>query len=93
MIMTKLFIQMAEPNNKKKIILHISIAGFLILRDCVYCNNSLPHLQAKIKPHILKIYKEFYNHIKNIYEMLDSDEVKTYWSYIKDYKSKDSMLQ
>ena len=93
MIMTKLFILMSEPNNKKQILFELNIAEFLILRDCVYCNNSLLHLQAKMKPQSIKVYKKFYEYIESIYGMLDSDEVKAYWDYIKNYKIKGSILQ
>jgi len=47
MIMTKLFILMAEPYKKKEVIFETSIAEFLVLRDLVYCNCSLLHLQNK----------------------------------------------
>lgn len=93
MIMTKLFILMSEPNNKKQILFELSIAEFLILRDCVYCNNSLLHLQAKMKPQIIKVYRKFYEYIESIYQKLDSDEVKVYWDFIKNYKTRGNMLQ
>ncbi|MDK2934571.1 MAG: hypothetical protein PWP27_2381 [Clostridiales bacterium] len=31
-----------------------------------------------MKPQILKAYKELYEYIKSIYEMLDRDEIKVY---------------
>jgi hypothetical protein len=93
MIMTKLLILMSGPNNKKQILFELNIAEFLILRDCVYCNNSLLHLQAKMKPQIIKVYKKFYEYIENIFGMINSDEVKSYWDYIKNYKIKGSILQ
>ena len=93
MIMTKLLILISEPNNKKQILFELNIAEFLILRDCVYCNNSLLHLQAKMKPQIIKVYKKFYEYIENIFGMINSDEVKSYWDYIKNYKIKGSILQ
>ncbi|MBE0068589.1 hypothetical protein F3K46_05880 [Thermoanaerobacterium thermosaccharolyticum] len=92
MIMTKLFILMAEPYGKKEIIFKTSIAEFLVLRDLVYCNYSLLHLQTNMKPHILKVYKEFYDEIESIYEMLEQDEIKVYWDYIKNYKMKGCIL-
>lgn len=93
MIMTKLLILMAEPYGKNEIILETSIAEFLVLRDLVFCNCSLPHLRGKMRPHILKAYKDFYDYIESIFEMLEWDEVKTYWDYIKNYKTKNSKLQ
>ncbi|WP_235836062.1 hypothetical protein EPD62_003230 [Acetivibrio thermocellus] len=93
-IRTKLFLCISAANDRKDDIhMELSIAEFLTLWDCVYCNNSLLHLQAKMKPQIIKVYKKFYEYIESIYEMLDSDEVKTYWNFIINYKTKDSMLQ
>lgn len=54
MIMTKLLILIAKPYGRKKVVLVVSIAGFLILQDCVYCNNSL--LQLKDKPLVVKLF-------------------------------------
>ncbi len=88
MIMTKLFILMAEPYKKKEVIFETSIAEFLVLRDLVYCNYSLLHLKRKMKPNILKTYKEFYEYIERTYDMLEQDEVKVYWDFIKNYKTK-----
>ena len=88
MIITKLFIIMAEPYDKKEIKFETSIAEFLVLRDLVYCNYSLLHLKTKMKPHVLKVYKEFYEYIEMIYDMLEQDEVKVYWDFIKNYKTK-----
>lgn len=92
MIMTKLFILMAEPYGKRKIIFETSIAEFLVLWDLVYCNYSMLHLKTKMKLHILKVYKEFYDEIESIYEMLERDEIKVYWDYIKNYKMKGCIL-
>ncbi|WP_198543670.1 hypothetical protein [Petroclostridium xylanilyticum] len=92
MIMTKLFILMAEPYNRKEIIFEISIAEFLVLRDLVFCNFSLPHLRTKMKPYIQHAYKRFYDDIENIFGMIDSDEVKAYWDYIKNYRIKGCIL-
>jgi len=86
MIMAKLLILMSEPYDKKEIKFEISIAEFLVLRDLVYCNYSLLHLQTKMKPHILITYKEFYDKIESIFKFLKQDEVKTYWDFIKNYK-------
>ena len=88
MLMAKLLILMAEPYDKKEIKFEISIAEFLVLRDLVYCNYSLLHLQTKMKSHILKAYKEFYEYIEKTYDMLEQDEVKVYWDFIKNYKTK-----
>jgi len=92
MIMSKLLILMAEPY-KKEIKFEISIAEFLVLRDLVYCNYSLLHLQIKMKPNIIEAYKEFLDEIESIFEMLERNEVKAYWDYIKNYKTKNSTLQ
>jgi len=50
------------------------------------------HLKTKMKPHILKVYKEFYDEIESIYEMLEQDEIKVYWDYIKNYRIKGCIL-
>lgn len=92
-IMTKLLLLIAEPYGRKEVVLAVSIAEFLILRDLIFCNYSLLHLQKKMKPHILKEYQGLYKYIESIYGMLDSDEVKSYWDYIKNYKINDSLLQ
>ena len=92
MIMAKLFIIMAEPYDKKEIKFETSVAEFLVLRDLVYCNCSLLHLQTKMKSHMLKAYKEFYDAIESIYEMLEQDEIKAYWDYIKNYRIKGCIL-
>lgn len=92
MIMTKFFILMAEPYDKKEVVFETSVAEFLVLRDLVYCNCSLLHLQTKMKSHMLKAYKEFYDEIESIYEMLEQDEIKVYWDYIKNYKMKGCIL-
>lgn len=92
MIMTKFFILMAEPYDKKEVVFETSIAEFLVLRDLVFCNYSLPHLKAKMRPHILKAYKEFHDEIEDIFGMLEQDEVKLYWDYIKNYRIKGCIL-
>jgi len=92
MLMVKLLILMAEPYGKKEIILGTSIAEFLVLRDLVFCNFSLPHLRTKMKPYVQHAYKRFYDDIENIFGMLDSDEVKAYWDYIKNYRIKGCIL-
>jgi hypothetical protein len=88
MIMTKLFILMAEPYKKKEVIFETSIAEFLVLRDLVYCNYSLLHLQTKMNPNILELYQKFYEYIESIYEMIDEDEIKVYWDFIKNFRIK-----
>lgn len=92
MLMVKLYILIAEPYNKKEVIFEISIAEFLVLRDLVFCNYSLPHLRGELRPSICKTYKDFYDYIEGIFEMLERDEVKTYWDYIKNYKNKDNII-
>jgi hypothetical protein len=90
--MTKLLILMAEPYDKKEVVFETSVAEFLVLRDLVYCNCSLLYLQTKMKSHMLKAYKEFYDAIESIYEMLEQDEIKAYWDYIKNYRIKGCIL-
>ena len=92
MLMVKLLILMAEPYGKKEIILDINIAEFLVLRDLVFCNYSLPHLRGKMRPSIRKAYKDFYDEIEDIFEMLEQDEIKAYWDYIKNYRIKGCIL-
>lgn len=89
MIMTKLLILIAEPYGRKEVVLAVSIAEFLVLRDLVFCNYSLIHLQTRIKPYILRACKEFYDEVEGIFEMLGRDEVKIYWDYIRSYNMKD----
>jgi len=83
MLMVKLYILIAEPYNKKEVILETSIAEFLVLRDIVFCNYILPHLNEKMKPSIYMTYKHFYNEIEGIFTTLDKEEVNAYWNYIK----------
>ncbi|WP_207742427.1 hypothetical protein [Clostridium tepidum] len=83
MLMTKLFILMAEPYHKKEVILSLTTAEFLVLRDIVICNYTMLHLKTKINSQFLKVYKEFYKQIENIYEKLDCSEVYAYWDFIK----------
>jgi hypothetical protein len=92
MLMVKLLILMAEPYGKKEIILDINIAEFLVLRDLVFCNYLLPHLRGKMRPSIRKAYKDFYDEIEDIFEMLEQDEIKAYWDYIKNYRIKGCIL-
>ena len=88
MLMVKLFILIAEPYNKKEVTFEISIAEFLVLRDLVFCNYLLPHMREELRPSIRKTYKDFYDYIEGIFDMLEQDEVKKYWDYIKNYKNK-----
>ena len=92
MLMVKLYILVAEPYNQKEVILETSIAEFLVLRDLVFCNYSLPHLREELRPSIRKSYKDFYDKIEDIFGMLKQDEVKAYWDYIKNYKNKDNVI-
>jgi len=66
MLMVKLYILIAEPYNKKEVIIETSIAEFLVLRDLVFCNYSLPHLREELRPSIRKTYKDFYDYIQGI---------------------------
>lgn len=93
MLMVKLYILIAEPYHKKDVIFEISIAEFLVLRDLVFCNYSLPHLREELRPSIRKTYKDFYDYIQGIFEMLEVDEVKAYWDFIKNYQIEGGMLQ
>lgn len=93
MLMVKLYILIAEPYNKKEVIIETSIAKFLVLRDLVFCNYLLPHLREELRPSICKAYKDFYDEIEDIFGMLDSNEVNTYWNYLKNYKFEGGMLQ
>lgn len=92
MIITKLFLLIAEPYEREKVVLFVTIAEFLVLRDLVYCNYSLPHLKVKMAPHILKTYKKFYDDIESIFGMLEQAEVKAYWDYIINYNTKGNTL-
>lgn len=93
MLMVKLYILVAEPYNQKEVILETSIAEFLVLRDLVFCNYSLPHLRGKMRSYILKAYKKFHDEVEDIFGMLDSNEVNTYWNYLKNYKIEGGILQ
>ncbi|UZQ84766.1 hypothetical protein ODU73_001823 [Thermoclostridium stercorarium] len=92
MLMVKLYILITEPYNKKEVILETSIAEFLVLRDLVFCNYSLPHLREELRPSIRKTYKDFYDYIEGIFEMLEVDEIRSYWDYIKNYENKDNVI-
>ena len=92
MLMVKLLILMAEPYDKKEVVFETSIAEFLVLRDLVYCNYSLLHLQAKMNSNILELYQKFYEYIESIYEMIDEDEIKVYLDFIKNCKITDSTI-
>ena len=93
MLMVKLYILIAEPYNKKEVTFEISIVEFLVLRDLVFCNYLLPHLREELRPSIRKTYKDFYDYIQGIFEMLEVDEVKAYLDFIKNYQIEGGMLQ
>ncbi|UWV48045.1 hypothetical protein N1236_05925 [Acetivibrio thermocellus] len=93
MLMVKLLILMAEPHGKKEVILETSIAEFLVLRGLVFCNYLLPHLREKMRSYILKAYKKLHDEVEDIFGMLDSNEVNTYWNYLKNYKIEGGILQ
>jgi hypothetical protein len=93
MLMVKLLILLAEPSGKNEVILETSIAEFLTLRDFVFCNYLLPHLKGKMRLSILKAYKKFYDEVEDIFGTLDSNEVNTYWNYLKNFKFEGSVLQ
>jgi hypothetical protein len=63
MLMVKLYILIAEPYDKKEIILDINLAEFLVLRDLVFCNYYLPHLRTKMGSQVLDTYKEFHDEV------------------------------
>ena len=92
MLMVKLLILMAEPYDKKEVVFETSIAEFLVLRDVVYCNYSLLHLQSKMNSNILELYQKFYEYIESIYEMIDEDEIKVYLDFIKNCKIIDNTI-
>ena len=83
MLITKLFIIMAEPYDRKEVILSLTTAEFLVLRDIVLCNYTMLHLKTKVNSQFLNEYKEFYKQIENIYKKLNYNEVNEYWSFIK----------
>jgi hypothetical protein len=45
-----------------------------------------------MRPSIRKAYKDFYDEIEDIFEMLEQDEIKAYWDYIKNYRIKGCIL-
>ena len=92
MLMVKLYILIDEPYSKKEVILETSIAEFLVLRDLVFCNYLLPHLREELRPSIRKTYKDFYDYIESIIKMLERDEEKAYWDYVKNYRIKGCIL-
>jgi len=92
MLMVKLYILSAEPYNQKKLFRNkycrVSChKGFSILQ--LYTTS----FKGKMRPSICKAYKDFYDEIEDIFGMLDSNEVNTYWNYLKNYKFEGGMLQ
>ena len=92
MIMTKLLLLIADPYEMEEVILFLSIAEFLVLRDLVFCNYSLSYLETKMESNILELYKKLHYEIESIFGMLGQDEVKGFWDYIINYNTKDSTL-
>ncbi|TCU79327.1 hypothetical protein EV204_101306 [Tissierella praeacuta] len=83
MILVKLFILIAEPYDRKEVMLSVNMAEFLVLRDIVFCNYTMKHLKTKINFNLLKMYKQFYEQMENIYQKLDRNEVHKYWDFLK----------
>ena len=85
MIMTKLIILMAEPYNRKEIILELNITEFLVLRECVYLNLQLMGVHNKK-------YEDLVRQIESIYSMLSKEDIKEYRDYINNYKENRATL-
>lgn len=85
MIMTKLLILMAEPYNRKEIILELNITEFLVLRECVYLNLQLMGVHNKK-------YEDLVRQIESIYSMLSKEDIKEYRDYINNYKENRATL-
>ncbi|KOA19463.1 hypothetical protein CLHOM_20710 [Clostridium homopropionicum DSM 5847] len=85
MIMTKVLILMAEPYNRKEILLELNIAEFLVLRECVHLNLQLMGMHNQK-------YQDFVRQIESIYSMLNKKDIKEYRDYINNYKENRATL-
>lgn len=85
MIMTKLLILMAEPYNRKEILLELNIAEFLVFRECVHLNLQLTDTHNKK-------YEDLVRQIESIYFMLIKEDIKEYRDYINNYKENRTAL-
>ena len=85
MIMTKLLILMAEPYNRKEIILELNIAEFLVLRECICLNLQLMGVHNKK-------YEGLARQIESIYSMLSKEDIREYRDYINNYKENRATL-
>jgi hypothetical protein len=85
MIMTKLLILMAEPYNRKEILLELNIAEFLVFRECVHFNLQLTDTHNNK-------YEDLVRQIESIYFMLIKEDIKEYRDYINNYKENKATL-
>ncbi|AEE92422.1 conserved protein of unknown function [Tepidanaerobacter acetatoxydans Re1] len=85
MIMVKLLILMAEPYDRKEIILELNIAEFLVFRECVHLNLQLMGMYNKK-------YEDLVRQIESIYSMLNKRDIKEYKDYIYNYKVNKAIL-
>ena len=87
--MGKLIMLKIIPHRKKEVVLNINIAEFLVLRELLYFACSLPSSITKISSEDLKACEKLQNDIENIFNILDSNEVRMYWNYMR---NKDSIF-
>ncbi len=85
MIMVKLLILMAEPYDRKEIILELNIAEFLVFRECVHLNLQLMGMYNNK-------YEDLVRQIESIYSMLNKRDIKEYKDYIYNYKVNKAIL-
>ena len=85
MIMTKVLILMAEPYNRKEILLELNIAEFLVFRECVHLNLQLMGIHNKK-------YEDLVWQIESIYSMLNKKDIKEYRDYINNYQENRTAL-
>jgi len=83
--MTKLLILMAEPYNRKEILLELNIAEFLVFRECVHFNLQLTDTHNNK-------YEDLVRQIESIYYMLIKEDIKEYRDYINNYKENKATL-